>query len=218
MPFQTSSKMPTPMMVSVVRPVSAQTWSNLTVSNDLETNPLNGIAADTYEIKATYDLTAATATDFGFELHRRGDGTRDAAIGYDRIRQTLAGASMPPINNRVKLRILVDRGQLETFGNDGRISVTDNQRWTFTAAGKIRIGNECLDQPGETIGNGAKLKTHPCLGGDNQRWLRVGTNQYQNSWSKRCMDLDAGNATNGRQLQVWDCVAGPNQKWSMPTN
>ncbi|MEO6082366.1 MAG: ricin-type beta-trefoil lectin domain protein [Umezawaea sp.] len=272
----------------------AQTWSNLTISNDIETNPFNGIAADTYEIEATYDLTGATATDFGFELHRRDDGTRDAAIGYDRNRQTLADAAMPPIDNRVKLRILVDRGQLETFGDDGRISVTDNvdfdsssrslgirayanngtvriesltfrrlskawasapsgpdqavgaiewngtgkcvdrdnvtaavqiwdcwndsnQRWTFTAAGKIRIGNECLDQPAETIGNGARLTTHPCWGGDNQRWIRIGTNQYQNAWSKRCLDLDSGDATNGRQLQVWDCVGGPNQTWSMPT-
>lgn len=272
----------------------AQTWSNLTISNDIATNPFNGIAADTYEIEATYDLTGATATDFGFELHRRDDGTRDAAIGYDRVRQTLADAAMPPIDNRVKLRTLVDRGQLETFGNNGRISATDNvnfdsssrslgirayanngtvriesltfrrlskawasapsgpdqavgaikwngtgkcvdrdnataavqiwdcwndsnQRWTFTAAGKIRIGNECLDQPAETIGNGARLTTRPCWGGDNQRWIRIGTNQYQNAWSKHCLDLAAGDATNGRQLQVWDCVGGPNQTWSMPT-
>ncbi|MBB5800308.1 sucrose-6-phosphate hydrolase SacC (GH32 family) [Saccharothrix ecbatanensis] len=278
--------------ISTIRQPS-QTWSNLTISNDLATNPFNGIAADTYEIEATYNLTGATATDFGFELHRRADGTRDAAIGYDRVRQTLADAPMPPVDNRVKLRVLVDRGQLETFGNDGKVSVTDNvdfdssshslgirtyanngtvriesltfrrlgkawtnapsgpdqgvgmikhngadkcvdrdnatavvqvwdcwnsanQRWTFTAAGKIKIGDECLDQPGETIGNGAKLKTHPCWGGDNQRWIRIGANQYQNSWSKRCLDLEAGNATNGRQLQVWDCVGGPNQSWSMP--
>ncbi|MEV8443941.1 ricin-type beta-trefoil lectin domain protein [Actinosynnema sp. NPDC051121] len=273
---------------------AAQTWSNLTISNDLATNPFNGIGADTYEIEATYDLAGATATDFGFELHRRADGTRDAAIGYDRVRQTLADAPMPPVDNRVKLRVLVDRGQLETFGNDGKVSVTDNvafdsssgslgirayanngtvrieslafrrlgkawtnapsgpdqgvgmikwngtgkcvdrdnatalvdiwdcwnggnQRWTFTAAGKIKIGDQCLDQPGETIGNGAKLKTHPCWGGDNQRWIRIGADQYQNAWSKRCLDLDAGNAANGRPLQVWDCVGGPNQRWSTPT-
>ncbi|MDQ1305055.1 MAG: fructan beta-fructosidase [Actinomycetota bacterium] len=272
---------------------AARSWKNLTISSDLATNPFNGISSDTYEIEATYDLTRATATDFGFELHRRSDGTRDAAIGYDRVRNTLAGAYMPPIHNRVKLRVLVDRGQLETYGNDGKVSVTDNinfdssrrslgirayanngtvrletltfrrlrkawtsagsgpdqgigmikwngtnkcvnrdgatvlvqiwdctndgnQRWTFTAAGKIKIGDNCLDQPGETIGNGARLTTSACRGGDNQRWIRIGTNQYQNSWSKRCVDLDAGNTGNGRQLQVWDCVGGLNQNWSMP--
>ena len=32
---------------------------------------------------------------------------------------------LEPINDRIKLRILVDRSSIEIFGNDGRLSVTD---------------------------------------------------------------------------------------------
>ncbi|MCE6999029.1 ricin-type beta-trefoil lectin domain protein [Saccharothrix sp. S26] len=111
----------------------------------------------------------------------------------------------------------VDRGAATATVNIWDCWNGTNQRWTFTAAGKIRIGDECLDQPGETVGNGAVLKTYPCWGGDNQRWIRVGANQYRTSWSQRCLDLAGGDATNGRRLQVWDCVGGPNQGWGMPT-
>ena len=35
------------------------------------------------------------------------------------------GAPMPPISNQVTIRLLVDRGQLEVFGNDGQTVITE---------------------------------------------------------------------------------------------
>jgi fructan beta-fructosidase len=106
-----------------------QNFGPATITTDPASNPLKGVSADTYEIEATFDVTGATATDFGFELHRRADGSRDAAIGYDWARRTLAGFHMEPVGNKVKLRVLVDRGQLEAFGNDGVVSFTHNENF-----------------------------------------------------------------------------------------
>lgn len=89
-------------------------------------NPLAGLRADTYELTAEFDLAGATARTFGFRLHTRADGTFDREVAYDRAAQTLYGAPLTPVGNRVRMRVLVDRGQLEIFGGDGRFSFTDN--------------------------------------------------------------------------------------------
>ncbi|GAA3213225.1 GH32 C-terminal domain-containing protein [Dactylosporangium siamense] len=116
------------------------TWSNRTVTADPATDPFTGITADTYEIIAEFDTSTATATQFGFQLHRRADGGYDRAVVYDRAAQTLYGAPLAPLNGRVKLRLLVDRGQLEVFGNDGRLSVTDNVNFNSAAGSQgIRL-------------------------------------------------------------------------------
>lgn len=125
------------------------TWSDETITADPATDPFAGIAADTYEIIAEFDAATATATQFGFQLHGRADGTYDKAVTYDRSGQTLYGRPMPPVNGRVKVRLLVDRGQLEIFGNDGRLSVTDNVNFDsspgsqgirlFAAGGSVRL-------------------------------------------------------------------------------
>ncbi|MGW5611022.1 glycoside hydrolase family 32 protein, partial [Streptomyces sp. NPDC003753] len=101
-------------------------WSNRTITTDPASDPLAGLTADTYEIIAEFDLTGATATQFGFHLHARSDGSCDKSVVYDTTTQTLYGAPMPPVNGRVTMHLLVDRGQLEIFGNEGRLSYTDN--------------------------------------------------------------------------------------------
>ncbi|MET7419075.1 glycoside hydrolase family 32 protein [Dactylosporangium sp. NPDC005555] len=116
------------------------TWSNRTVTTDPATDPFAGITADTYEILAEFDVGASTATQFGFQLHRRADGGYDRAVAYDRAAQTLYGAPLAPVNGRVKVRLLVDRGQLEVFGNDGRLSYTDNVNFNSAATSQgIRL-------------------------------------------------------------------------------
>ncbi|MET0132478.1 MAG: GH32 C-terminal domain-containing protein [Kibdelosporangium sp.] len=97
------------------------------------TNPLSALRADTYELTAEFDLSAATATKFGFRLHTRPDGSHDREVGYDRSARTLYGAPLAPVDNRVKVRVLVDRGQLEIFGNDGEFSYTDNVNFDSAA-------------------------------------------------------------------------------------
>lgn len=116
------------------------TFGARTITTDPASDPFAGIAADTYEISATFDLTGATATRFGFQLHRRGDGSYDRAVVYDRTAQTLDGAPLAPAGNRVVVRLLVDRGQLEIFGNDGLLSKTDNVRFDSSSGSQgIRL-------------------------------------------------------------------------------
>ena len=103
-----------------------RTWTDLTVTDDPATDPFAGLAADTYEILAEFDVDGATAGEFGFRLHRRADGSSDRVVAYDRAAQTLYGAPLPPSGGRASVHLLVDRGQLEIFGNGGLLSYTDN--------------------------------------------------------------------------------------------
>jgi fructan beta-fructosidase len=89
-------------------------------------NPLAGVRADTYEISATFDLRGATARSFGLRLHTRADGSCDRTVGYTLDNHCLYGFPLAPVDGSVTMRILVDRGQLEIFGNDGPFSVSDN--------------------------------------------------------------------------------------------
>ncbi|SEG64954.1 fructan beta-fructosidase [Actinacidiphila yanglinensis] len=103
-----------------------RTWSDRMISADPAGNPLAGISADGYEVIAEFDTTSASATSFGVRVHTYADGTGNADVVYDLTRQTLMGTAMPPVNGRVKIRVLVDRGQLEVFGNDGLFSSSNN--------------------------------------------------------------------------------------------
>ncbi|MFI7128099.1 glycoside hydrolase family 32 protein [Nonomuraea sp. NPDC050153] len=98
-------------------------WAQRTIS---ESMPLAGVAGDTYEVVAEFDVAGATASEFGLLLHTRADGSYDRKVAYDRAGQTLYGAPLAPERGRVRMRVLVDRGQLEIFGNDGRLSYSDN--------------------------------------------------------------------------------------------
>nr|WP_243876654.1 glycoside hydrolase family 32 protein [Streptomyces sp. 846.5] len=103
-----------------------RSWANQTVTADPAGNPLAGIAADTYEVVAEFDTTTATASRFGLKLHTYPDGSCNSDVTYDRTQQTLMGISLAPVNGRIKVHVLVDRDQLEVFGNDGKLSSSNN--------------------------------------------------------------------------------------------
>ncbi|TDV41115.1 GH32 C-terminal domain-containing protein [Actinophytocola oryzae] len=111
------------------------------------TNPLSGLRADTYELTAEFDVNGATAAKFGFRLHTRANGGYDREVAYDRAAGTLYGAPLAPVNGRVRMRVLVDRGQLEIFAGDGRFSFSDNVYFDsasqgislFTEGGDVRL-------------------------------------------------------------------------------
>ncbi|SCG55581.1 levanase [Micromonospora siamensis] len=143
---------------------SSQSWADRTVTADPATDPLVGLTADTYELVAEFDTAASTASRFGFDLHRRADGSYDRRVAYDRAAQTLYGAPLAPAGGRVKMRILVDRGQLEIFGNDGKLSYTDNVAFDsspgsqglrlFAEGGGVRVVSLQLHRIGSTWGQG----------------------------------------------------------------
>ncbi len=115
------------------------TWGARTITTDPASDPFAGTSADTYEINAEFDLTGATAGQFGFALHKRADGTSDRTVVYDLAAHTLYGKPLAPQNGRVKVHILVDRGQLEVFGDDGLLSVSDNVNFD-SSSGSQGIG------------------------------------------------------------------------------
>ncbi|MET7332153.1 GH32 C-terminal domain-containing protein [Nonomuraea sp. NPDC005650] len=111
--------------------------------------PLAGVAGDTYEVIAEFDVAGATASEFGLLLHTRADGGYDRKVAYDRAGQTLYGAPLAPERGRVRMRVLVDRGQLEIFGNDGRLFYSDNVDFSaapgsrgvavYAAGGRVKL-------------------------------------------------------------------------------
>jgi fructan beta-fructosidase len=104
----------------------SSSWSDRTVTADPAGNPLAGVTDDAYELTAEFDVAGASASRFGLLLGVRANGTHQRAVTYERAAQTLHGAPLTPANGRIRVRVLVDRGQVEIFGNDGRLSVTDN--------------------------------------------------------------------------------------------
>jgi hypothetical protein len=93
-----------------------------------------------------------------------------------------------------------------------RCSGGDNQRFSFTRNGEIRVGNMCLDVDGGSQNDGARVLAWQCSGGPNQRWIRSG-NQIRSQMNGKCLDIRDGNARPGQQVLMWRCSGGANQRW-----
>jgi fructan beta-fructosidase len=160
-----------------------------TITTSPSSNPLSAISADTYEITAEFDAAGATASAFGLRLHTRANGTYDRQVAYDRTNQTLYGKSLAPVNGRVKMRVLVDRGQLEIFGADGKLSISDNVNFNSAAdsqgiqvyaeGGSVRLVSLQFHRLGRSWGVGESVLDSNLAGA----WAAVG-----GSWT----DVTAG--------------------------
>ncbi|MER7243869.1 ricin-type beta-trefoil lectin domain protein [Kribbella sp. NPDC000426] len=191
--------------ISMIR-TSTQTWGARTI--DPATDPLSGISADTYELTAQFDLTGVTASEFGFRLHARSDGSSDRTVAYSVGAQTLYGASMPPISNLVTIRLLVDRGQLEVFGNDGKTVVSDNVAFDsssgtlgihlYAAGGAVTLTSLTFSPIGSTW-TPAPEGAAPAGG--------IASTARQDM----CVDRDVASG----KVQLWTCLANSNQTWSL---
>ena len=91
---------------------STQTWESLTIEDGVQQIP----AGSTYELEATVDVSQVTR----FTLKVGRDVTYQD--------QRLDGAELRPVNGRIKLHLLVDRDQLDVFGNDGAVYQSYNVR------------------------------------------------------------------------------------------
>ncbi|MFF0269048.1 ricin-type beta-trefoil lectin domain protein [Kribbella sp. NPDC004536] len=193
--------------ISSIR-TSTQTWGSRTITTDPATDPFTGISADTYEINAQFDLTGVTASEFGFRLHVRADGSSDRTVAYAVGAQTLYGVSMPPISNQVTIRLLVDRGQLEVFGNGGKTVVSDNVAFDsgagsrgiqlYAAGGGVTLTSLSFSPIGSTW-TPARAGTAPAGG-------IVSTTRQD-----MCVDRDVASG----KVQLWTCLANANQTWSL---
>lgn len=80
-------------------------------------NPLSDISGDLFDIEM--EIEPGDAAEFGIRLH-------ETAVTYAKNKVSCLGctAGAPPIDGRLKLRILVDRASVEVFANDGEVSMS----------------------------------------------------------------------------------------------
>lgn len=193
--------------ISTIR-ATTRTWGPRTITTDAASDPFIGEFADTYEIDAVFDLGNTSASEFGFRLHVRPDGSSDRTVAYSVGGQTLYGQSMPPISGLVRIRLLVDRGQLEVFGNGGKTVVSDNVSFNSTAGsqgiqlfasggsvslvslGFSRIASTWKPAPAGTAPDNAIAST---------------------ARQDKCVDRDVASG----RVQVWDCLGNPQQSWQL---
>ncbi len=101
---------------------STKTWENQLVKP--KTNLLEGIHSKKFELSLEVDLTESTALTFGIKVANK-------YIVYDIHNKTLLSKELlPDDSNHVSIRLLVDWGQLEVFGNNGVFSYT--QQFAFS--------------------------------------------------------------------------------------
>lgn len=95
----------------------SKTWSSQIIQPD--TNLLEGINSKKFELSLLVDLNESTALNFGVKVANK-------YIIYDLHNKTLLSKKLMPDNsNRLHIRILVDWGQLEIFGNNGVFSYSE---------------------------------------------------------------------------------------------
>jgi len=82
-------------------------------------NLLSGISGELFDIRAEIEL--GNATEVGFTV--RGEKIR-YNVADKQISCLGRSATLEPLQNKIKLQILVDRTSIEVFGNDGRISMS----------------------------------------------------------------------------------------------
>ena len=120
-------------------------------------NFLSGINSKAFNFELQIDLEETTATQVIFQI-------TDQKIVYDITENILAGKPFTPLDNKVKIRMLVDWGQLELFGNDGQFSYTHNMGFVpnkstvaMYADGDVKIASANFNNLGNTWGKTNEL-------------------------------------------------------------
>ena len=101
---------------------------------------------DLLEFELEVDLAHTTAERFGLRVHATPDGAH-TLVGYDRTGQHVfidrrltgngdRGCRAAPVNDALRLRVLVDRGSVEVFANDGEEALSS---FSFPNEGKCSV-------------------------------------------------------------------------------
>ncbi|KAA1397741.1 ricin-type beta-trefoil lectin domain protein [Aeromicrobium ginsengisoli] len=187
---------------------STQTWGSRSITTSSSSDPLTGISADTYELTAVFSLDGATASEFGFRLHARADGTSDRTVAYATATQSLYGMALPPISNQVTIRLLVDRGQLEVFGNDGKMVFSDNVEFDSSAGSR---GIKLYATGGSVTLTSLSFSPIESTWAPAPAGLAPSAAIASTAHQDMCVDRDVatGNA------QLWSCLGNANQTWAL---
>jgi fructan beta-fructosidase len=96
-------------------------WTNLTLNPG--DNPLNKVHGDLFDISAEIKTTGANAVTFSL---------RGIPVRYDFAKQEITcdklKAPLATKDGKLRLRLLLDRGSIEIFGNGGRVAISQHIR------------------------------------------------------------------------------------------
>ena len=132
---------------------------NMTVTPE-DGNILAGHSGITYDLEGTFDVNEASS--FGFRLRQGADGA--IVFSYDKAAQKMildlrnAGTHrnsgyftqtlVPDANGKIHLRLIVDQGAVEAFGNHGEANIS-----TILYAPSANMGMEFFTDGSVTIGD-----------------------------------------------------------------
>src|SRR6266508_4646888 len=100
-----------------------------------------------------------------------------------------------------------------------KTSGADNQKWTSTSAGELRVTiggvTKCLDAFNNQTANGTKIEIWSCNGGANQKWTLTSDSTIVGVQSGKCLDIFGNGTANGTVVQLWTCKTpgNNNQRW-----
>lgn len=101
-------------------------WENKLLIPGIKENKTKSVSGDCFRIVGEFDLK--TSDTFGF-LIRHGKKIAGTEIQYNVKRGvlTVLNSSVPvvPVDNKVKLEILIDRSSIEIFANDGQTAISN---------------------------------------------------------------------------------------------
>lgn len=113
-------------------------------------NLLAGMRSKTFDLELALDVAQSNASKLTFRIANK-------TFSYDLTEQSLFGARLAPSGGKVTLRVLVDWGQLEVFGNGGELSYTESVAFTpedaslsLTADGAWRLISAELREVGRS--------------------------------------------------------------------
>ena len=104
---------------------STKRWTDETVFGSREgQNVLSGVETKKFDLTAVFDLSGTTAREFEFKIANK-------TVNYNIKKQELMGKRLKPdADNRLKIRMLVDWGQLEVFAAGGVFSFSEQFAFT----------------------------------------------------------------------------------------
>ncbi len=114
---------------------AVQHWGAQSVAAGV--NPLQGLASQTYDLEVVIDIGATTATSIQLKVGNQ-------TLVYDVTAQTLLGSALSPRSGKLTLRVLVDWGQLEVFGNGGSFSYTASVPFSATDTSVALTGDGAI--------------------------------------------------------------------------
>ncbi|WP_437836093.1 lectin [Sorangium sp. So ce1153] len=96
----------------------------------------------------------------------------------------------------------------------------DNQAFTYTAAGELRVygTTRCVEASGGGTTAGTKVVIGTCSGQPRQKWTMNTNGTIVSQPSGLCLDVEGRRTTDSTPVNLWTCNGQTNQQWSWPVD